>query len=332
MLCDDLAHAIHDKKFSDRLKEITRGNVLHYAQAVEHQNTLTRRIGNAQRYVLSPLVIETINQLAEDPEAIERSREHLFWPAELTWVEWHGETSWYPGNARLGMLFGGVRPQNTPDEPEIRFGELIFWLTPSPLLDQRDMVMPRSPLYTHCDLPGAFPESTEYDIEADNIDPKYLTPILELGQERITPGTLMKDDLDLRQMGAWVGAMLALINTPRLSQVVKHEHKAQNKNREKQKKPPLLSWGEVVLTVDRGEIGLGEQIVQTGQRALHHVRAFLRIRFGKVELVKPHWRGNREVGVRKTRHVVTRAEDEGGEWKGGVLPGPRVITDRFDEE
>ena len=74
------------------------------------------------------------------------------------------------------------------------------------------------------------------------------------------------------------------------------------------------------------------QTSPTERRALHHVRSHLRIRRGAVELVRPHWRGDPEHGVRLHRHVVTRAEDEPGAWKGGPLPAPRILHEMEDPD
>lgn len=333
MLCDDLVQAVDDKATTERLRDYFGDNPMHYAKMVDHRAMVSRRIRTAQRFVLSPLVVETVNQLSCDPEAIERSRDALFWPAELTWVEWHGETSWFPGEQRMGMIFGGVRPADS-DKPEVHVGELIFWLMPS---TAAHTIWPRTPAYFSCDLPGG-EVFTEEDQDWNKGQArlgnkgKGETPILTLAQKSLTPGNLLKDDLDLTRMGAWVGSMLALMNTPRLSHVVTHDHSKLNAARIRRGKPPVLSWSEVVITVDRGELGLGEQLTRTGQRAFHHVRTHLRVKRGRVELVRPHWRGNREVGIKHHRHLVTRAEDEPGSWKGGDLPAPRLIKSHLGDD
>jgi hypothetical protein len=40
-------------------------------------------------------------------------------------------------------------------------------------------------------------------------------------------------------------------------------------------------------------------------RALHFVRAHLRLRLGKIELVRPHWRGDAQLGIKRPAYLVT---------------------------
>jgi hypothetical protein len=39
-------------------------------------------------------------------------------------------------------------------------------------------------------------------------------------------------------------------------------------------------------------------------RALHFVRAHLRLRLGRVELVRPHWRGDAQLGIKRPAYLV----------------------------
>lgn len=132
---------------------------------------------------------------------------------------------------------------------------------------------------------------------------------------------------DFNALGNWVIGALALINTPRIAHVRDATLGRLNNARDKKHKPPILQYKIVTINIDRGELGNGFQRTQTGERALHHVRAFMRLRRGKVEVVRPHWRGNPRFGVIVHRYVALRDEDEAGPWKGGPVPPPRVIKE-----
>lgn len=98
-----------------------------------------------------------------------------------------------------------------------------------------------------------------------------------------------------------------------------------NRSRLRADKPPLLSWREVRLAVDAGLVATARNQAATGKMPYHHVRAFMRLKRGRVEIVRPHWRGNRRFGEIVHRYVAMRAEDEAGPWKGGPLPFPQRI-------
>jgi hypothetical protein len=71
---------------------------------------------------------------------------------------------------------------------------------------------------------------------------------------------------------------------------------------------PLHAWTEIRLEVSKPpEIDDGgpHEARLTGRRALHFCRAHLRIRYGQLEYVSPHWRGDPSVGIKQSRYIVT---------------------------
>jgi hypothetical protein len=301
----------------------------------------------AQKFVLSPLTVETAEQLA-DPEKVEATRDYLFTPARDTWIEWREGSVGWPESNRHGLLLLG-------DAAVINKGERIkregVEVSPTSLvmgsglyafdMNNREYWPHPTVMY----LPITYDLVTGKILEIQNRDPseaakvaadirKKLPPSLQgrmnsdFAVKSILQMIKISDRIDQEKLGAFLGSSLALINTPRLSQRSLHEPDAKlQKSREKKGKPPLLSWHEITLTVDRGELGHGEPLTETGEKAFHHVRAHLRLKRGKVEIVKPHWRGNPEKGVILHRHVVRRIEDEDGAWKGGPLPFPKIIPE-----
>lgn len=112
-------------------------------------------------------------------------------------------------------------------------------------------------------------------------------------------------------------AFLICINSPKIIGRRMHApHRGLEKQLLKQRpqimgQHPLKVWTEVKLEVAaprEATPGDGGEVHFTGDRALHWVRAFTRIRFGRLELVKAHQRGNAHLGIKQTRYRVTALE------------------------
>lgn len=70
---------------------------------------------------------------------------------------------------------------------------------------------------------------------------------------------------------------------------------------------PLHAWTEIVLKVNTNDTS-GDPVVEahlTGKKALHFCRAHLRIKCGRVEFVKAHWRGDASIGIKRSRYKLT---------------------------
>lgn len=100
-------------------------------------------------------------------------------------------------------------------------------------------------------------------------------------------------------------ALLSIINSPRIAESVPSKLKNINERRAKKGKPLLLDHNIVRLTFDATGaryVGSGSQPKDTADeqhsgKRLHHVRAFIRTVKGKLQIVRPHWRGNAALGV-----------------------------------
>lgn len=107
-------------------------------------------------------------------------------------------------------------------------------------------------------------------------------------------------------------AALAIINTPRI--IGRHTH-APNRWLERRLlsmrgvigKFPLHAWTEIKLQVtDLADAeGETEEVHYTGDRALHFCRAHMRVRYGRVEIVRSHWRGDASLGIKQSRYRLT---------------------------
>lgn len=111
-----------------------------------------------------------------------------------------------------------------------------------------------------------------------------------------------------------IAASLALINTPRIIGRKQHmpDRELQRRLLAQKKligKFPLRAWTEIKLAVNQDPLdlseGQSEEAYLTGERALHFCRAHLRLRRGRVEIVRSHWRGNPALGIKQSRYVLT---------------------------
>lgn len=122
------------------------------------------------------------------------------------------------------------------------------------------------------------------------------------------------DALDDNQERSWrLYATLSLINSPRI--VARSERQASSKlskflNRKGDGQYNLLPWHEVFLDItpppEATEAADGATRL-TGPRALHFCRQHIRIKRGKLEMVRAHYRGSAEVGIAQTQYRVGAA-------------------------
>lgn len=109
-------------------------------------------------------------------------------------------------------------------------------------------------------------------------------------------------------------AALAIINTPR---IIGRQSHAPHRGLERRLlsmrgvigKFPLHAWTEIKLKVAdiRDADDEPEEAHYTGERALHFCRAHLRVRLGRVEIVRSHWRGDASLGIKRSRYVMENA-------------------------
>jgi hypothetical protein len=106
-----------------------------------------------------------------------------------------------------------------------------------------------------------------------------------------------------------LGYCVPVVNSPRIVvQCSNPPHRGLAREMRQRRLPAPLAWTEIKLQVLKPreiDDGAPHEDQITGQRALHFVRRFIRIRLGKLEYVSAHWRGNPEIGIRQSRYVVT---------------------------
>lgn len=121
-----------------------------------------------------------------------------------------------------------------------------------------------------------------------------------------------------------ISKFLCFINSPRtIGRKLHMPHAGLQKEIARKKglvgKFPLKAWTEIKLEVtapkDESQNRPRDTIL-TGDRALHFVRAHLRIRNGMLIYVSPHWRGNPAMGIKRTRYSVHPPKN--GIWPSGL--------------
>ncbi len=107
-------------------------------------------------------------------------------------------------------------------------------------------------------------------------------------------------------------ALLACINTPRIvGRTVQTPHRRLERDLIEEQAIsgsfPLREWTTIHLHItppDEAKVLPDYEAHLTGRKALHFVRAHLRLRNAKVEFVQAHWRGDASKGIRRSRYEV----------------------------
>lgn len=260
---------------------------------VENYSLYSVGIEAAQRFVLSPQVVEAALDFAASERTVQASLDYIFLPAETTWIEWRGTGAGYAKSDRHGILLMGLGEGHSA--LSVGVGAYMCHVTDQLVHDPIKFDLHDPTIFRRVPIPGE-------TVTEENFN-------------------------DVASAARFLVCVLALINTPRISHVIHHDIDTKlNKARLKRGKIPLMSWRDVTI---RPDVGWMPKAVQeegrTGEKRRHHVRTFMRLKQGKVEIVRPHWRGNREKGYVQHRHVVRMDGEEAGNWKGTPLPGAEIM-------
>lgn len=211
------------------------------------------------------------------------SEAQMFLPAPKTWIEWDA----FEG-ARCGFLL-----------EQIKNGEVHVWQA-----------------YTHNERSYlTHPDPFLLDLRWYRNNPRdvgwYGYIRTDRGELFDSLSNIPGEDLVASVSITLIGA-LALINSPKVIGRNSHTpHRGLQKDLLRQQKLignyPLHAWTEIILDVTPPKEAEGQHDYEaylTGRRALHFVRAHLRIRDGKLCFVKAHWRGDAALGIKQSRYVV----------------------------
>ena len=216
-------------------------------------------------------VLEAAKELAADlhkrPNQIGRL---AFLPAPKTWIEWREE------DGRIGILLRELKSHK--GEPVCAH---LYYALDNLSWEHTGML----------ELVGLL-----------NHKPNAVVPL--------SMGGRLSGSLEEKITTYLLYALLAMINTPRLIGRRQHmPHRGLERDLTRAMKPigkyPLHAWTEIKLEVGVPRDASGEPSVEahyTGQRALHFCRAHLRVRLGRLEIVRAHWRGDASLGIKQSRY------------------------------
>jgi hypothetical protein len=230
-----------------------------------------RHLGEAQYFELSE-VYEAMHSLAVDigRQLLQKRYSDLaFLPAPVTWLEWKG-----PQTPRLAWVL--VDRGVTADVYVIAGDIESRFVMAIPLRDQLLSQEPSELMITVAPTKNG----TRPGLFAENY-----------------PALL---------------AALALINTPRIIGRRQHmPHRGLEKrllrDRANIGRFPAGAWTEIKLAItppkDMAD-GNSIEAHYTGSKALHFCRAHLRVRCGRIEVVRGHWRGDASLGIKRSRYKL----------------------------
>lgn len=225
--------------------------------------------------------------LSENVGKIVGSEETSFLPAPKTWIEWREPPA--PDNrvTRQGWLL-----EEDPDDRKLVYLTEVFECDGLIVATPRDNSLP-----LHLVNGPQFAEFNK--LFKKSKDPVLATPISD-GWKAWGPDNLIL-------------AFLLFINTPRIiGRRIHMPHRGLEKRLLKERGPlgkfPLHGWTEILLHVTPPSDAFGDDSTEahlTGQRALHFCRAHLRVRLGRLEWVRSHWRGDASLGIKQSRYRVS---------------------------
>lgn len=224
-------------------------------------------------------------------ELVIRDREKLlaaahtaFFPTELCWFEWEmGPADGPDGEEHAGGLMG-VMFAGTPD---VRTGNLVYYA------------------WKHGEDAPYVATPASVDLANGLITPDFsnASPV----QDPIVGMSAWN-----RGIAPMILGILCLINSPKMVKRKPSKLEKLNRKREAAGKYTFHPHHTVKLNVDRDSFTVQEGAGgDKATRAHHHVRAHLRLMNGTYVLVKPHWRGDPQVGIRQTSYEIER---NGSRW------------------
>jgi hypothetical protein len=243
---------------------------------------LDGQLSSAVRFRLDEKAQTFIDSIAMDGDRLRSQASHLFWPGPHVWFEWA-----HPRGA-FGVRFFG-------DREDIHVGTMNLWFWP------RGAAVPIIGM-ARCDLKRRVP--------VEIVTVKNATPDA-IGRMRkwLSAAPAEIEATEHVETVSTILAILSLMNSPRLVRSTDISRTKLNTHRMRGGKFPLLAYSEV--SVDLGKHDISTLILDTdgARRALHWVRAHLRFRMGQWEIVKPHWRGDPSIGIKRPAYRLTHNSD-----------------------
>lgn len=257
-----------------------------------------RGLANAMRLVLSPLTAAAAAEVAEHERAgMDKAREMVVLPDFLTWIEWRDAPCGVPGQ-RWGLLLQAAEDEGWPTDAQgLLFAFPADWKTSKYSFDALPML--------------------RFDLRLKSTD----MPLLEVTET--SAAAAAAGEVDGARLGRFLLATLTFIGQPRMAERVdtgsESARQATDRARVARGLEKQVAMREVRLVIDvPGEIenehGANTRKDQGGGVApggmpLHRVRMFWRWRLGRLEVVRPHYRGSAENGVSRRITLVLHPDE-----------------------
>lgn len=234
---------------------------------------LKRFAGEAIVLRVHPDVVRLAGELAtRDADKLIASMPTAFFPADISWIEWRMDPDGYSEGGDMGIMYAGT--------PGVRAGNAVHY-------SWKD---------GH-DTPWSAMDFA-IDLEAGKMTPNVAQP----GVDPIRASAAFHNSIK-----PFTLALLALVNSPKMVKRIPAKVEKLNRKRASLGRYTFHPHHTVRLNVDRSTFTVQEGHGGDGaSRALHFVRAHLRLWNGSYILVRPHWRGDPAVGIRSTSYEVDR--------------------------
>ncbi|WP_372399876.1 hypothetical protein ABMY26_33990 [Azospirillum sp. HJ39] len=241
----------------------------------------------AEPFVLGASVAESAAIVAaKERTGMEEARRQLALPFPRAWLEWQGVECGLPGQ-RWGMFIEAL-------DEDVR-GDAQGMIFPARLREHLE--------WEDVTRQQGFP----FHLRISNSD----EPIVSFS-EAYLPAGVDPASIDQGLFGRFIVAVLTFLTQPRMTETRIREHPEcvrSNRVRAERRLAPLGTVREIRLLIDEpASSGSGHRtgggVVQSGTMPRHQVRAFWRYRMGKLEFVRPHWRGSEANGISRRRYLV----------------------------
>jgi hypothetical protein len=278
---------------------------LHQFENPEQRDDVLRQIvryrgglANAMRLVLSPLTAAAAAEVAGHERAgMDKAREMVVLPDFLTWIEWRDAPCGVPGQ-RWGLLLQAAEDEGWPTDAQgLLFAFPADWKTNKHSFNALPML--------------------SFDLRLKSTD----MPLLEVTDT--STAMAAAGEIDGACLGRFLLATLTFIGQPRMAERVDAGsgavRQATDRARITRGLEKQVAMREVRLVIDvPGEIENEHAAdarrdqggsVAPGGMPLHRVRMFWRWRLGRLEVVRPHYRGSVENGVSRRITLVVHPNE-----------------------
>ena len=219
---------------------------------------------------IHPDVMQLAEELAvRDADKLLSTQPHLFMPAVQCWFEW-------PMGAEgdMAILF------SADASGDVREGRAVFYA------------------WRHAEETPAY---CPLDVDFENFGIRYAASRRNDAQDPIVVAA------SVSKLKPVILAILALINSPKVIRRDPARLDRLNRKRKAAGRYTFHPHHVVRLNVDKKVVRVGSSAGGDGAtRALHFVRAHLRLWNGSYILVQPHWRGDPQVGIVSPNYEIDR--------------------------